>query len=79
MEYNFLYLILFSYLVGSIPFAFILTKIFGYGDVRNIGSGNVGATNVLRTGKKSLAITVLFFDVFKGFLPITLFSYFANQ
>ena len=79
MEYNFLYLILFSYLVGSIPFAFILTKIFGYGDVRNIGSGNVGATNVLRTGKKSLAITVLFFDILKGFLPITLFSYFANQ
>ena len=76
MEVNLLYFILASYFVGSIPFAYILTKIFGYGDIRKIGSGNVGATNVLRTGKKSLAIVVLFLDVIKGFLPVTFFTYF---
>ena len=76
MEVNLLYFILASYLVGSIPFAYILTKIFGYGDIREIGSGNVGATNVLRTGGKGLAITVLLLDIFKGFLPVAFFSYF---
>ena len=76
MEVNLLYFILASYFVGSIPFAYILTKIFGYGDIRKIGSGNVGATNVLRTGKKSLAIAVLFLDVFKGLVPVTFFTYF---
>ena len=79
MEVNLLYFILTSYLVGSIPFAYILTKIFGYGDIREIGSGNVGATNVLRTGKKSLAIIVLFLDIIKGFLPITLFLLFFED
>ena len=76
MEVNLLYFILASYFVGSIPFAYILTKIFGYGDIRKIGSGNVGATNVLRTGKKSLAIAVLFLDVFKGFVSVKFFTYF---
>ena len=57
------------YLIGSLPFALIFTKLFGFGDIRNIGSGNVGATNVLRTGNKFLAIVVLCFDIFKGFLP----------
>lgn len=70
---NFFLLIAISYLFGSIPFAYILTSILGYGDIRKIGSGNVGATNVLRTGKKSLAIIVLALDVLKGFLPITIF------
>ena len=79
MEVNLLYFILTSYLVGSIPFAYILTKIFGYGDIREIGSGNVGATNVLRTGKKSLAMIVLFLDIIKGFLPITLFLLFFED
>jgi len=80
MEVNFLYLIFVSYFIGSIPFAYILTKILGYGDIRKIGSGNIGATNVLRTGKKSLAITVLLLDILKGFLPVTLFSFFyVNQ
>ena len=78
---NFFLLIAISYLFGSIPFAYILTSILGYGDIRKIGSGNVGATNVLRTGKKSLAIIVLALDVLKGFLPITIFlSYYQlNQ
>ena len=80
MEINFLSFIFISYLIGSIPFAYLLTKMFGYGDIRKIGSGNVGATNVLRTGKKSLAILVLFLDMIKGFLPITIISLiFSNQ
>ena len=76
MENKLLYLILISYFIGSIPFAYILTKVFGYGDIRKIGSGNVGATNVLRTGKKSLAILVLILDIMKGFFPIKLISFF---
>ena len=79
MENNFLLLIFLSYFVGSIPFAYILTKIFGYGDIRKIGSGNVGATNVLRTGRKNLAIAVLLLDIIKGFLPITFFSIFYGH
>ena len=69
MELNLLITALIVYLIGSIPFAFILNKIFGKGDIRNIGSGNVGATNVLRTGKKTLALIVLIFDILKGYLP----------
>ena len=72
MEFNFIFLIFLSYLIGSIPFAYILTFIFGYGDIRKIGSGNVGATNVLRTGKKSLALLVLILDILKGFVPVTI-------
>ena len=67
---NFLITAAIIYLIGSIPFAFIITKLSGYGDIRNIGSGNVGATNVLRTGKKKLAFLVLFFDILKGFVPL---------
>ena len=70
MENNLIILAVICYFIGSIPFAYILTKLFGFGDVRNIGSGNVGATNVLRTGEKKLAFLVLFFDILKGFLPL---------
>ena len=59
-----------SYLVGSIPFGFILTKIFLKKDIRNIGSGNTGATNVLRTGNKSLGYGTLFLDVIKAVIPV---------
>ena len=59
-----------SYLIGSIPFGFILTKIFLKKDIRNIGSGNIGATNALRTGNKSLGYGTLLLDVFKAIIPV---------
>lgn len=63
-------LIIASYLLGSIPFGLIITKLFGYGDIRSVGSGNIGATNVLRTGKKSLALITLILDTFKAIIPV---------
>ena len=63
-------LIIIFYLIGSLPFALILTKLSGLGDIRKIGSGNVGATNVLRTGNKYLAFIVLSLDISKGFIPL---------
>ena len=62
-------LIILFYVIGSLPFALIFTKLFGLGDIRKVGSGNVGATNVLRTGNKFVAFIVLCFDIFKGFFP----------
>ena len=59
-----------GYLAGSIPFGLLLTKAAGLGDVRNIGSGNIGATNVLRTGNKGLAAATLLLDLLKGLLPV---------
>ena len=67
---NIFIVFLFSYIAGSIPFGLILTKIFGKLDIRKIGSGNIGATNVLRTGNKSLAIATLILDVVKGYVPV---------
>lgn len=58
------------YLLGSIPFGYVLTKLSGLGDIRDIGSGNIGATNVLRTGNKKLAALTLFLDGFKGTLAV---------
>ena len=57
---------LFGYFVGSIPFGLILTRLAGYGDIRKIGSGNIGATNVLRTGNKTLALLTVLCDAFKA-------------
>ena len=65
---------LFSYLIGSIPFGLILAKIFGYGDIRKVGSGNIGATNVLRTGNKKLALATLLLDTSKGIIAILILS-----
>lgn len=59
-----------AYLLGSIPFGLLLTKLAGLGDIRNIGSGNIGATNVLRTGNKQLAFLTLFLDGGKGALAV---------
>ncbi len=61
-----------SYLLGSIPFGYILVRVFQGVDVRSIGSGNIGATNVARTGGKKLAIATLVLDAFKGWLPVFL-------
>jgi len=63
---------IFSYLSGSIPFGLILTKFLSGKDVRKIGSGNIGATNVLRTGNKFLAATTLILDVLKGYIPVVI-------
>ena len=68
MEY--LIVILCSYLLGSIPFGFILTKFFLNKDIRDIGSGNIGATNTLRTGNKTIGLATLFLDILKAIIPI---------
>ena len=59
-----------SYLTGSVPFGFILTKVFLKKDIRDIGSGNIGATNALRTGNKSLGYGTLFLDIIKAIIPV---------
>ena len=63
-------IIFFGYLIGSIPFGFILTKVFLKKDIRNIGSGNIGATNALRTGNKLIGYSTLFLDISKAVFPI---------
>lgn len=60
----------FAYLIGSIPFGLLLTSLFGKGDIRKIGSGNIGATNVLRTGSKPLAVATLLLDFLKSVVPV---------
>ncbi len=79
MLVNNLLLIILFYLIGSLPFALILTKLSGLGDIRNIGSGNVGATNVLRTGNKLLAIIVLSLDILKGLIPYLIINIYFNE
>jgi acyl phosphate:glycerol-3-phosphate acyltransferase len=61
-----------GYMLGSIPFGLLLTKFAGGGDIRDIGSGNIGATNVLRTGRKGLAALTLLLDLLKGFAAVWL-------
>ena len=79
MDINLIIVAVYSYLLGSIPFGLVLTKIFLKKDIREIGSGNIGTTNVLRTGKKSLAIATLILDLLKGYLSIIItFTYFEN-
>ena len=65
-----------GYLLGSIPFGLVLTKLAGGGDIRETGSGNIGATNVLRTGRKGLAALTLLLDVLKGYAEVWLTSRF---
>ena len=79
MKLEILYLIFYSYFLGSIPFGLILTKFFLNKDLRDLGSGNIGATNVLRTGKKFLGAFTLFLDSLKAYITITLTSkYFTD-
>ena len=66
MDTDLLFALLTGYLLGSIPFGLVLTRLGGKGDVRDIGSGNIGATNVLRTGSKALAATTLVLDCLKA-------------
>ena len=70
MNIEIIYISIYSYFLGSIPFGLILTKIFLNKDLREIGSGNIGATNALRTGKKSLGVLTLIFDGLKGYLSV---------
>ena len=79
MDVNLIIVAVYSYLLGSIPFGLVLTKIFLKKDIREIGSGNIGTTNVLRTGKKSLAVSTLVLDLLKGYFSIVItFIYFEN-
>ena len=68
----------FGYLLGSIPFGLIVTKLAGTGDIRAVGSGNIGATNVLRTGRKGLAIATLLGDMLKGTAAVLLVNWFMG-
>lgn len=69
---NIIIFLLLGFIIGSIPFGLIIVKISGYGDIRKIGSGNIGATNVLRTGNKFIAALTLIFDVSKSFIILYL-------
>jgi len=68
-------MLLLSYFLGAIPFGLLVTKYAGLGDIRTIGSGNIGATNVLRTGNKKLALLTLLLDIFKGYGAVELASW----
>jgi acyl phosphate:glycerol-3-phosphate acyltransferase len=70
---------LLGYFCGSIPFGLLLTQAAGLGDVRKIGSGNIGATNVLRTGNKSIAALTLLCDGLKGFVPVAIVAHFWSD
>jgi glycerol-3-phosphate acyltransferase PlsY len=70
---------IFGYLLGSIPFGLLVTKLAGTGDIRGIGSGNIGATNVLRTGRKGLAAATLILDMLKGTAAVLLAYGFFGQ
>ena len=72
MNIEIVYISIYSYFLGSIPFGLILTKIFLNKDLREIGSRNIGATNALRTGKKSLGVLTLLFDGLKGYLSVVI-------
>ncbi|HIJ37559.1 MAG TPA: glycerol-3-phosphate 1-O-acyltransferase PlsY [Rhodospirillaceae bacterium] len=71
--------VLFGYLAGSVPFGLVLTKMAGLGDIRQIGSGNIGATNVLRTGNKGLAVLTLLLDSCKGAAAALIFGIWAGE
>ena len=72
---DYLIVITISYLLGSIPFGLLLTKFFLNKDIRNIGSGNIGATNVLRSGSKLLGYTTLILDILKAIVPVIYIKY----
>ncbi len=71
--------LVFGYLLGSIPFGLLLTRAAGLGDVRAIGSGNIGATNVLRTGNKGLAAATLILDMLKGTVAVLVAAFYGPE
>ena len=79
MNIDIVYVFIYSYFLGSVPFGLIITKIFLGKDIRNLGSGNIGTTNVLRTGNKSLAAATLLFDVLKGYVSILISYKYFNE
>ena len=79
MNLEIILVLFYSYLLGSIPFGLIITKVFLRKDIRKFGSGNIGTTNVLRTGKKSLAIATLIFDILKGYISVVITLKYFND
>ena len=79
MTFEIFLVFIFSYISGSIPFGLILTKLFLNKDIRKIGSKNIGATNVFRTGNKLIAVLTLLLDIFKGVVPIIITSYYFQN
>ena len=79
LNFELFLIIIVSYLFGSIPFGLLLTKIFLKKDIREIGSGNIGATNVLRAGNKILGYSTLVLDILKAVLPILYIKFFIND
>ena len=79
MNLEIIIVLFYSYFLGSIPFGLIITKIFLNQDIRNVGSGNIGTTNVLRTGKKSLAIATLIFYILKGYVSVVVTLKYFND
>ena len=79
MNLEIILVLFYSYFLGSIPFGLIITKFFLRKDIRKVGSGNIGTTNVLRTGKKSLAIATLIFDILKGYVSVVITLKYFND
>ena len=79
MNLELILVLFYSYFLGSIPFGLLITKIFLKKDIRTVGSGNIGTTNVLRTGNKSLAFATLIFDVLKGYFSVLITLKFFND
>ena len=79
MNLEILYVTLYAYLLGSVPFGLVLTKLFLNKDLRNVGSGNIGATNVLRAGKKSLGLLTLVLDGLKGYITVAATYYYFTD
>src|SRR5258705_3699937 len=75
MSWAILFAAAIGYLLGSIPFGIVLVRLAGAGDLRSIGSGNIGATNVLRTGRKGLAAATLLLDMLKGTAAVVIAGY----
>jgi len=79
MEYWFVIAAITGYMFGATPFGLLITRMAGLGDIREVGSGNIGATNVLRTGRKDLALATLLLDSFKAGLAVLLLTYLSGN